>query len=234
MIPTIRRLAQSLFSLTVFMAWLPPAVAQAPANFEASVRAAMAPSIAKQRSSVEKQAASVGQPNRAGNVRPFFGLPIASDGTPVVDCEPVPPEELDPVVEHAAQKEGVSSDLVHAVIEQESGARPCAVSSRGALGLMQLMPTTAEEMDVQDPFDPEQNVEAGTKLLKFLMNKYDDNLPLVLGAYNAGPGRVDEEAGVPQIPETLKYVADIVRKLNRQDEKKTVIEPWDRPLRQGH
>jgi soluble lytic murein transglycosylase-like protein len=222
---TIRRLAQSLFSPTVFVAWLAPAWAQAPANFETSVRAAMAPSIARQRSSVGKQAASVVRPNMPAGARPFFVLPIASDSTPAVDCEPLSPDKLDPVIDHAAQKEGVSSDLVHAVIEEESGARPCAVSSSGAVGLMQLMPTTAGEMEVQDPFDPEQNVEAGTKLLKFLLTKYDDNLPLALGAYNAGPGRVDEERGVPRIPETLKYVADIVRKLSRQDEKKTVTQP---------
>src|ERR1700676_738101 len=221
MIPTMHRLAQSLFSLTGLMAGLAPAWAQVPANLETSVRAAMAPSIALQRSSVEKQATSVIPPNVRAGMRPFFVLPIASDSISVVHCEPLPPEDLDPVVEHAAQKEGVSSDLVRAVIEKESGARPCAISSSGAVGLMQLMPATADEMEVQDPFDPQQNIEAGTKLLKFLLNKYDDNLPLALGAYNAGPGRVDEAGGVPQIPETLKYVADIIRKLSRQDEKKT-------------
>jgi soluble lytic murein transglycosylase-like protein len=225
MIPTIPRLAQSLFNLTVFSAGLAPAWAQVPANFETSVRAAMAPAIAGQRSSVEKQAASLVRPNMPGGARPFFLPLIASDSISVVDCEPLPPEELDPVVEHAAQKEGVSSDLVHAVIEKESDGRPCAVSSSGAVGLMQLMPATADEMEVQDPFDAQQNVEAGTKLLKFLLNKYDDNLPLVLGAYNAGAGRVDEQGGIPQIPETLKYVADIIGKLSRQDEKKTATQP---------
>src|ERR1700680_728551 len=225
MIPTTRRLAQSLFSLTVLMAWLVPVWAQVSANFETSVRAAMAPSIASQRASVEKQAASVARPNMPAGERSFFVLLIASDSMPAVDCEPLPPKKLNPVIDSAAQKESVSNDLVHAVIEEESGARPCAVSSSGALGLMQLMPATADEMNVHDPFDAEQNVEAGTKLLKFLLNKYDDNLPLALGAYNAGAGRVDEEGGVPHISETLKYVADIVRKLSRQDEKKTVTQP---------
>lgn len=202
------------------MAALPTAWAQDPANFETSVRAAMASSIDKQRSSVEKQAASVARPSGAAGARSFFVLPLSSDNMPFVNCEPLAEEQLDPVIDRAALKEGVDSDLVHAVIEKESGARPCAVSSKGALGLMQLMPATADEMEVEDPFDVEQNVEAGTKLLRSLLDKYDNNLPLVLGAYNAGPGRVDEAGGVPQIPETLKYVADIVRKLSRQGEKK--------------
>src|ERR1700730_2784319 len=111
MIPTMHRLAQSLFSLTGFMAGL-AAWAQVPANFETSVRAAMALSIALQRSSVEKQATSVIPPNVRAGMRPFFVLPIASESISVVDCEPLPPEELDSVVEHAAHREGVSSDLV--------------------------------------------------------------------------------------------------------------------------
>jgi soluble lytic murein transglycosylase-like protein len=225
MIPTMPQLAQSLFSLTVVVVWLAPASAQVNTNFETSVRAAMAPSIASQRSSVEKQAASLVRPKLPAGARQFFVLPIATDNTAVVDCEPMPKEELDSMVDRAAQTEGVGSDLVHAVVEEESGARPCAVSPSGAVGLMQLMPSTADDMQVENPFDPEQNVEAGTKLLKFLLNKYDDNLPLALGAYNAGASRVDEEGDVPQIPETLKYVADIVRKLSRQDEKKTVTQP---------
>jgi soluble lytic murein transglycosylase-like protein len=225
MILAMRPLAQSLFNLTAVMASLALARAQVPANFETSVRRAMASSIATQRSSVEKQTASLARPKISAGARPFFVLPIASDNISPLDCEPLPPEKLDPVIDSAAQKEGVSSDLVHAVIEQESSARPCAVSPSGALGLMQLMPATVGEMEVQDAFDPEQNVEAGTRLLKFLLNKYDDNLPLALGAYNAGAGRVDEEGGVPRIPETLKYVADIVRKLSRQDEKKSVTQP---------
>jgi len=220
MTPTTRRLVRLRFNLLVFVASLASALAQAPADFEKSIRAAMAPSIARQRASVEKQAASVARPKSPAGAQSFFTLPVVSGSAGTADCEPLPSEELDPVVDRAAQKEGVSSDLVHAVIEKESSARPCAVSSAGAVGLMQLMPATADEMEVQDPFDPEQNVEAGTRLLRLLLNRYDDNLPLALGAYNAGVRRVDEEGGVPQIPETLKYVAEIVRELSLQDKKK--------------
>jgi soluble lytic murein transglycosylase-like protein len=86
---------------------------------------------------------------------------------------------------------------------------------------MQLMPAAAEEFNVQDPFDPKQNVEAGAQLLKLLLGKYDNNLTLALSAYNAGSGRVDQEGGIPPIPETLNYVADILRKLRPTEDKPT-------------
>jgi len=107
----------------------------------------------------------------------------------------------------------VDAPLVRAVIDRESGGRPCAVSERGAEGLMQLMPSTAEEYDVDDAFDPEQNVEAGAKLLKSLLDRYQNDPALALGAYNAGAGRVDEAGGLPLIPETMDYVNAILTKL---------------------
>src|SRR5262249_2885260 len=106
-----------------------------------------------------------------------------------------------------------------AVIDEESAARPCAVSYQGAEGLMQLMPATAEQFDVTDPFDPRQNIAAGTKFLKFLLNKYGNDVGLALGAYNAGPSRVDQEGGIPPIPETINYVGDILRKLHLDADK---------------
>ena len=81
---------------------------------------------------------------------------------------------------------------------------------------MQLMPATADQFGVSDPFDPKQNVEAGTKLLKQLLAKYGGDVSLTLSAYNAGSGRVDRDGGVPQIPETQKYVTDILGKLDKQ------------------
>ena len=81
---------------------------------------------------------------------------------------------------------------------------------------MQLMPATSEQFGVKNPFDPRQNVEAGTKLLKQLLTKYKDDISLALAAYNAGEGRVDRDGGVPQIPETQNYVNDIQSKLPKK------------------
>ena len=86
---------------------------------------------------------------------------------------------------------------------------------------MQLMPETAEEFDVDDPFDPKQNVEAGAKLLKSLLERYKNDPALALGAYNAGPERVDQAGGVPQIPETMDYVTAILEKLRSLTDSKT-------------
>jgi len=131
-------------------------------------------------------------------------------------CDPLSSDQLDPLIEENAKRQSVRADLLRAVIGQESGSRPCAVSPRGAQGLMQLMPAVAEQFGVHDPLDPKQHVEAGTKLLKQLLTKYNGDMRLALSAYNAGPERVDREGGVPQIPETINYVTDILSKLPRQ------------------
>ncbi len=185
--------------------------AQPPPDFEASVKAAMAPSIAQQRAAVQKQAASV-VPTKLGASSSFFTTSFL-DGEGVGDCDPLPAEQLDPLIREAAQKTGLEARLVRAVIDQESAGRPCALSAKGAEGLMQLMPATAEDYEVDDPFDPKQNVEAGTKLLKSLLDRYKNDPALALGAYNAGSGRVDREGGVPKIPETMDYVTTILDKL---------------------
>jgi len=187
--------------------------AQPPADFEASVKAAMAPSIAQQRAAIRKQAGNLAA---APAVSPaaFFTTPFtlaAAAGS--AECDPLPAKQLDAIVQGEAQKTGVDARLVRAVIEQESGGRPCALSAKGAEGLMQLMPATSEEYDVEDPFDPQQNVEAGTKLLRSLLERYGNDPALALGAYNAGAGRVDQAGGVPRIPETTDYVTAILEKL---------------------
>ena len=193
------------------------AYAQTPANFENTLRAAMAPSLAQQRASIRTQAAAAAKTAAASF---FTGPPPVGLGL-LAECDPLPDEQLNGIITGAAQKEGVGFELIKAVIEEESTARPCAVSFRGAEGLMQLMPSTAEQFNVQDPFDPKQNVEAGARLLKLLFGKYDNNLTLALSAYNAGSGRVDQEGGIPPIPETLNYVADILRKLRPPEDKST-------------
>jgi len=124
--------------------------------------------------------------------------------------------ELEQLIEQNSKQHGVKSDLIRAVINQESGNRPCAVSSKGAQGLMQLMPATADELGVADPFNAKENVEAGTRLLKQLLAKYNGDVSLTLAAYNAGAGRVDRDGGVPAIPETLSYVTQILAKLPKR------------------
>jgi soluble lytic murein transglycosylase-like protein len=117
------------------------------------------------------------------------------------------------MIDAAAQSHSVQPKLLRAVMEQESGLRPCALSSKGAQGLMQLMPDTAGQFGVDDAFDPKQNIEGGARYLKELLDKYKGDLPLALGAYNAGPASVDQAGKVPDIPETRDYVAAILKKL---------------------
>ena len=179
-----------------------------------SVQSAMAISLAKQRIAAMLQIAAV--MNKAPTpAASFFTVPWIETPVPFSQppCDPLPAAELDKLVEAGAKEEGLKPDLIRGVIAEESGGRPCAVSWKGAQGLMQLMPATSEEFGVKDPFDPRQNVEAGTKLLKQLMTKYKDDVSLALAAYNAGEGRVDRDGGVPQIPETKNYVNDIQSKL---------------------
>jgi soluble lytic murein transglycosylase-like protein len=121
---------------------------------------------------------------------------------------------LDAVVAEAAARHGVPPNLVMAVIAAESQFDPLAVSRRGALGLMQLMPATARILRVSDPFDPRENIEAGVRHLRAMLDLFDDNLPLALAAYNAGATTVIRHRGVPPYRETRQYVSRILRRLD--------------------
>lgn len=117
---------------------------------------------------------------------------------------------LNALIEQKADKYGVPARLVKAVIEQESRFKPTAESRCGAQGLMQLMPGTAKDLGCTDPFNPEQNIEAGTKYLAGLLKRYNGNVKLALAAYNAGPGNVAKFGNaVPPFKETQEYVANI-------------------------
>lgn len=129
-------------------------------------------------------------------------------------CPPAPVGDVDAIITRAATAEGLEPDLIRAVIEQESAFQPCAVSPKGAMGMMQLMPATAQQFGVRDPFDPSQNIAAGSRFLKQLLTRYSD-LSLALAAYNSGPGRVDDAQAVPNIEETKNYVGAILKRLGR-------------------
>ena len=121
----------------------------------------------------------------------------------------IAPSALNAIVERQSAEHGVSSALVRAVIHQESGEDPSAVSEAGAMGLMQLMPGTADAYGIDDPFDPEQNVSGGTALLADLLRQYHGNVKLALAAYNAGSGAVAKYHGIPPYAETQAYVKNV-------------------------
>ncbi len=117
---------------------------------------------------------------------------------------------LDGLIQKYAARYGVDPSLVRAVMNQESGFNPYAVSPKGAQGLMQLMPGTAAMMGVTNPFDPEQNIAGGVGYLRHCLDCFGNNVPLAVAAYNAGPGRVARSQGVPAIRETQNFVRNVM------------------------
>jgi soluble lytic murein transglycosylase-like protein len=118
-------------------------------------------------------------------------------------------EDVDAAIEQAAARHNVDPNLVRSVVKVESNFNPNAVSRKGAMGLMQLMPSTARSLNVANPFDPQQNVDAGVRHLRNLLDSYGGNVSLSLAAYNAGSGAVARSAGVPHFRETQNYVRRI-------------------------
>jgi soluble lytic murein transglycosylase-like protein len=132
--------------------------------------------------------------------------------------------EYDHIISNKSYKYNIEPAIIKAVITAESNWDPRAVSRKGAIGLMQLMPTTAEDMRVINPFDPEENIEGGTRYLRHLLNRFNGDLDLALAAYNAGPARVEKSGGIPAIPETIQYIKKVNRIFNdRSREKRSRI-----------
>jgi soluble lytic murein transglycosylase-like protein len=141
--------------------------------------------------------------------------PPAAPATPAPAPKPAP-KTLSDMVNSASDAHNIDPDLINSVIHAESNFNPRAVSPKGARGLMQLMPKTAGELGVNNSFDPNSNVDGGTKYLQELLQRYNYDMVKALAAYNAGPQRVDQYHGVPPYYETRAYVARIVRDFNNK------------------
>jgi soluble lytic murein transglycosylase-like protein len=144
----------------------------------------------------------------AAEVDEYLGKP-APDQAAVSRRSALTQQEIDAAIDKAAARHNVDPNLVRALVKVESNFNPNAVSRKGAMGLMQLMPSTARQLKVSNPFNPEENVDAGVRHLKQLLESYNGNVPLSLAAYNAGSGAVSRSAGIPRYRETRNYVRRI-------------------------
>ena len=175
--------------------------------------ASMAASLAAQKTSLAKQT------GQSVSESSFFVLPppgvkpnLPSVSPTAYDCDPLSQADLETFVTDAARRENLPPELIRTVAKIESGFRPCAVSPKGAMGIMQLMPATATQLGIRDPFDPQENIRGGAHILKQLLGMYD--LPMALAAYNAGAARVNATGGIPNIPETIDYIQKALSLLN--------------------
>jgi soluble lytic murein transglycosylase-like protein len=174
---------------------------------------AMNAATIKQRASVQKQLGTT-VPTNDFFTSPWTTAALYLPPILIPTCAAMPEDDLKVLVAASAQEQALKPELIRAVIRHESASYPCAVSEKGALGLMQLLPEVAQKFGA-DPLDPKQNVTAGSKYLKQLMTRYKDDTKLALAAYNAGPERVDKDKKVPDIAETTAYVDAILKDLNQ-------------------
>jgi len=140
--------------------------------------------------------------------------PVMPDAAPPAS-QTAPITGLDEAVAQIAKRHDLPPQLIHSVIKVESNYNPHAISNKGALGLMQLIPSTARRFGVSDAFNPVQNIEGGAKYLRYLLDLYGGDYPLALAAYNAGEGAVTKYGGVPPYAETQNYVISVGRQFQQ-------------------
>lgn len=143
-------------------------------------------------------------------------------------AQPEQATTLEKTVEQIAAQHDLPPELLHSVIKVESNYNPYAVSPKGALGMMQLIPSTAKRFGVGNAFNPVENIQGGAKYLRYLLDLYNGNYPLALAAYNAGEGAVAKHGGVPPYRETQDYV----RLVKRQLDKKAAAKPAPAPVKE--
>jgi len=142
-----------------------------------------------------------------------------------VPAKPIVKPPFRELVEAAAARYSLDADLITSVIAVESNFDPKALSRKNARGLMQLLPETAARLGVQNIYDPQENIDAGTRYLRELLQKYNNDLVLTLAAYNAGPERVQQYGRVPPFPETLSYVRRVKRSYDKSKSKASTKTP---------
>lgn len=164
---------------------------------------------ARSAQTVRETARAAALAKKAASFQHIFQNSMDYYGASGPEQTPVTSEALDGFFQKAAEAYGISIDLLRAVARQESGFQTDVVSSAGAIGVMQLMPSTASYLGVSNPYDAEQNIMGGAKLLSELLNRYNGDISLTLAAYNAGSGAVDKYGTVPPYEETQNFVSKI-------------------------
>lgn len=219
-----------LFVLAILFA--ASAVAQVPDSLARQLAAASRQREGAQRSLQRQQEAVAQQRSAASRLHSDepWTTAAAEPGSwaePSVNpaCGSLTAEEAKTHFQAEEQRDGLPTGLLEAVARQESALYPCAVSRAGALGLMQLMPATAAEFGVANPLDPWQSLQAGGQFLKLLLDRYGGDLSLALGAYNAGPSRVDAYGGIPPIAETQNYVDSVLTRMQRTSASESYPKP---------
>jgi len=193
---------------------LTPTAPDAPA-FAKALTAAQAPVTPSSGAGSTLLSGGSSVPAPPASLGPLPPFPVAPGAASVIPLPHMAAAGVDGIIQKYAARNGLAPALVRAVIKTESDGNPRCVSRAGAMGLMQLMPANVKEAGIANPFDPEQNIAAGTKQLAGLMAQYHGDLDLALAGYNAGPGNVHKYGGVPPFTETQNYIRRVRAAMER-------------------